>query len=83
VSAVLFAILTLLVLFWYASPGLRLFAGRARRIVSMPRRAVAGAVISVVALFGTARASALQDRVAVTHSVDHNVFPQITHGGAK
>ena len=65
VSCVVFAVLTLGVLFWYASPGLRLDAGRARKAMAIPSRAVTAALVCLLALFGGTRAWAVQDPTAL------------------
>lgn len=65
VSCVVFALLAMGVLFWYASPGLRLDAGRARKAVAVPSRAVTAALVCLLALFGGTRAWALQDPTAL------------------
>jgi len=63
VSSVVFAVITLGLLFWYASPALRLEGGRVRTM-STPRRAVTAALLALLALFGGTRAWAAQDSMA-------------------
>jgi len=58
VSSVVFAVLTLTLLFWYASPGLRLIAGKARETLSVSSRAATAAVACIVALLGAVPATA-------------------------
>ena len=62
-TPVVFALLVLALLFWYASPGLRLEAGKASRIRSYWRRVVGVGVLVVACLvgsLGTPPAMALQ-----------------------
>ena len=58
VSTVVFAVVIMTLLFWFASPGLRLEGGRAIRLVSSPARAVAALLVAALMAFGSAPALA-------------------------
>jgi len=58
VSCVVFAVITLWLLFWYASPRLRLEGGRARMALTSSSGAAAAMLLAVAGLFGSSRALA-------------------------
>jgi ABC-type transport system involved in multi-copper enzyme maturation permease subunit len=58
VSSVVFAVLSMALLFWFASPGLRLEGGRALRFVSAQARAAAALLVAALLVFGAAPAMA-------------------------
>ncbi|HET9387515.1 MAG TPA: ABC transporter permease subunit, partial [Gemmatimonadales bacterium] len=58
VSTVVFAVVIMALLFWFASPGLRLEGGRALRLVSSQVRAVAALLVAALLAFGAAPALA-------------------------
>jgi ABC-type transport system involved in multi-copper enzyme maturation permease subunit len=60
VSPVAFAVLCFGLLFWYASPGLRLEAGKARRLHWSRAITAAGLLIAALVVFGAAPAMALR-----------------------
>jgi ABC-2 type transport system permease protein len=63
VAPAVFAILVLCLLFWYAGPGLRLEAGKARSFPwawARARATGAAVIVSLMGLFGTSPAMALQ-----------------------
>ncbi len=57
-SSLVFAVLIMALLFWFASPGLRLEGGRALRLVSSPARAAAALLVAALLAFGAAPAAA-------------------------
>ncbi len=68
VSAVVFAVIVCAVLFWYASPGLRLDAGRARRSLRPQAGALGAVLVCCLGTLGTGPAAALQAQTAQTEA---------------
>ncbi len=60
VSAAVFAVIVVAVLFWYAGPALRLEAGRARKSLRPQAGAIAALLVCCIGLLGAAPAAALQ-----------------------
>jgi ABC-type transport system involved in multi-copper enzyme maturation permease subunit len=64
VSSAVFAVVILALLFWYASPGLRLEGGRAVRFLSLQARAAAALLVAALLAFGAAPAVAQDQQPA-------------------